>query len=96
MIRVAIVLAVLAVAGCSTKTVYTEGSNLTVGIYSPVEGQVYGLDVLNYLSGVKVSTPSNMALVVDRTYSQTNSYFWGAIEIRESGKTRIDVKDTVE
>lgn len=94
--RTLAILIALALVGCSTKTVYTEGSNLTVGLYSPVEGQVYGIDVLNYLSGVKVSTPSNMTLTVDRIYSQTNSYFWGAIEIRESGKTRIDVKDTVK
>jgi hypothetical protein len=86
----ALILTVLCLAGCTTRTSYTDGTSTALGLYVPVEGQIYGCQLVSYLSGCKVSCASNNTLHVSRTYSATNSYF-GIVTTVESSKTDVDV-----
>lgn len=77
--------------GCTTNPKYVEGQNLSIGAYVPVSGNLYGAEVLNYLSGVKSQCASNQTMNVDRYYSSTNSYFWGMVNTQDSSHTKVQV-----
>lgn len=78
--------------GCQTTPKYVEGTNLSIGAYVPVSGQLYGAEVLNWLSGAKIACCSNQTIAVDRDYCATNSYFWGMVKTSEHAKTKAEVK----
>ena len=58
-------------AGCATRTTYTEGTSLAVGAYLPVEGSLYGCEIASYLSGCRVSVPSNRTVKITRASAHT-------------------------
>lgn len=85
-------IAALLVAGCTSRPKYVEGTNLSIGAYVPVSGQLYGAEVVNWLSGAKITCCSNQTIAVDRTYSSTNQYFWGMVKTIECSHTKAAVK----
>lgn len=78
-------------AGCATRTTYTEGTSLAVGAYLPVEGSIYGCEIASYLSGCRVSTPTNRAVTISRTSTSSNSWF-GVIHSSTATDTTVTVQ----
>lgn len=61
--------------GCmQTGTRYLEGTSLQLGAYIPVSGQLYGVEAVSYVSGVRLGLPTNSNLTVVRTSSQETSW----------------------
>lgn len=77
-----------AVCGCKAQNVYTEGTNLMLGLYVPTTEGLVGLQVVDYLSGVKVATQTNMPFCVEREFCSSNSYF-GVVETFERVNTKV-------
>ncbi len=86
----AVALSVL-LAGCATRTTYTEGTSLAVGAYLPVEGSLYGCEIASYLSGCRVSVPSNRTVKITRASVSYNSWF-GCIKSVSTNDTTVTVK----
>lgn len=82
---------VLLCQGCSTNPRYVEGTNLSLGAYLPIDGQLMGIELVNYLNGCSVRTISNQAFNVSRTYCSTNSWGWGLLTTVEGSDTKIQV-----
>lgn len=78
-------------AGCATRTTYTEGTSLAVGAYLPVEGSLYGCEIASYLSGCRVSVPSNRTVKITRASASYNSWF-GVIKSVSTNDTTVTVK----
>ena len=78
--------------GCHTAPKYVEGTMTQVGAYLPIDGTIYGMEVVNYLNGCKVTSVSNLPFKVDRTYSSTNSYLWGMVTTSEHTHTKVETK----
>ena len=78
--------------GCTSNPKYIEGSTLQVGAYIPGESQLYGVEVLNWLNGCKVSSATNQPFSLTREYCASNTYLWGAAQLNEKTKTTVDVK----
>lgn len=81
----------LLACGCASQPKYVEGTLTQVGAYIPVEGTIYGAEVVNYLNGCKVTSVSNMPFKVDRVYSSANSYLWGMVTTTESTHTKVEM-----
>lgn len=79
------------IAGCATRTTYTEGTSLAVGTYLPVEGSLYGCEIASYLSGCRVSLPSNRTVAITRESVSSNSWF-GVIKSVSTADTTVTVK----
>lgn len=79
------------IAGCATRTTYTEGTSLAVGAYLPVEGSLYGCEIASYLSGCRVSLPSNRTVAITRESVSSNSWF-GVIKSVSTTDTTVTVK----
>lgn len=78
-------------AGCATRTTYTEGTSLAVGAYLPVEGNLYGCEIASYLSGCRVSVPSNRTVAITRASVSSNSWF-GVIHSSTATDTTVTVQ----
>lgn len=86
-----IALCAFCLVGCSTSTRYVEGTSTSLGTYIPYDGSVYGLEIVQYLSGCKVVCPTNQAMSVQREFCASNSYF-GIVHTTEKSKTKVEVK----
>ena len=86
----AVALSVL-LAGCATRTTYTEGTSLAVGAYLPIEGSLYGCEIASYLSGCRVSVPSNRTVTISRESVSSNSWF-GVIKSVSTTDTTVEVQ----
>lgn len=86
-----VVLSVLLLAGCTTRTMYTEGTSLAVGAYIPMEGSIYGCEIASYLSGCRVSAPTNRTVTISRASVSCNSWF-GVIHSVSTNDTSVWVK----
>lgn len=82
--------------GCSSNPRYTEGTNLSLGAYLPVDGQLMGIEIINYLNGCSIRTSTNQSFQVSRTHCSTNSWGWGLLTTSESSDTSIEVGSTVQ
>lgn len=89
-IRVLLLSAVL-LAGCTTRTTYTEGASLAVGAYLPVEGSLYGCEIASYLSGCRVTAPTNRTVFITRISTSSNSWF-GVIHSSTATDTTVEVQ----
>lgn len=89
MMKRILILGFLLLAGCRTSSTYIEGNSLALGLYIPSSGQLYGVQALSWLSGCKVSVPTNQAFAISREFSSSNDYF-GIVHIREKTKTKIE------
>lgn len=86
-----LVLTLLLLTGCTTRTTYTEGTSLAVGAYIPVEGSMYGCEIASYLSGCRVSAPTNRTVFITRTSTSSNSWF-GVIHSSTATDTTVEVQ----
>lgn len=77
--------------GCTSGQRYLEGTATQVGAFVPYDGQLYGINVVNYLNGVSVQTASNVAFTVSREYASSNTWF-GCATTTERSKTDVEVK----
>lgn len=87
---VRVVLLSRVLAGCTTRTMYTEGTSLAVGAYVPVEGSMYGCEIASYLSGCRVSAPTNRSVAITRVATSSNSWF-GVIHSVSDSQTTVTV-----
>lgn len=78
--------------GCMTRMTYTEGLSVSAGVYIPSEGQTYGLQLCNYVSGVRLATSTNANLKINRSANVNNSFLFGLISNSETNKTEITVQ----
>lgn len=78
-------------SGCSSNPRYVEGTNLSLGAYLPINGQLMGIEVVNYLNGCSVRTSSNQSFNVSRTYASTNEWAWGLLKSVEGSETKVQV-----
>lgn len=88
--RYALIALALVLGGCTSSTRYVEGTSTSLGTYIPYDGSVYGLEIVQYLSGCKVVCPTNQPMRVEREFCASNSYF-GIVHTTESSKTRVCV-----
>lgn len=86
-----VVLSLLLVAGCASRSTFTEGTSLAVGAYIPMEGNLYGCEIASYLSGCRVSAPTNRTVFISRTSVSSNSWF-GAIHSVSTSDTTVEVQ----
>nr|DAW56130.1 MAG TPA: TRAF PROTEIN, TRAO PROTEIN, TRAN ADHESION, BACTERIAL SECRETION.5A [Caudoviricetes sp.] len=86
-----IVLSLLLLAGCASRTTYIEGTSLAVGAYLPVEGNLYGCEIASYLSGCRVSAPTNRTVFITRISTSSNSWF-GVIHSSTATDTTVEVQ----
>lgn len=77
--------------GCTTGNKYVEGTMTQLGVYAPIDGSIYGCEVVNYMNGCKVTSISNLPFKVDRVYCATNSYLWGMVTTTESTHTKVEM-----
>lgn len=74
--------------GCTSQVgnEYIEGTSLTLGLYLPMNGTVYGLQCINYLSGKRVKVATNGNFKIDSVHAVTNSAF-GIFDVSDYSKT---------
>lgn len=89
--KVLAAVALMTALGCYTESKYVEGTFTQVGAYLPLDGTIYGIEVVNYLNGCKVSSISNLPFKVDRTYTSSNSYLWGMVTTAERTHTKVEM-----
>ena len=90
--RIIAILLLMFVAGCAAhRNTYTEGTITQIGVYAPVDGTIYGCQVVNYMNGCKITSISNLPFKVDRVYSATNSYLWGMVTTTERTHTKVEI-----
>lgn len=77
-------LAFAPVAGCASykggKVV--DGTNLEIGMTVP--GTEWSLNFLAYTGGIKVAGNDRTVMTVTNAVAETNSYFFGAVEMRRT------------
>ena len=86
-----VLLSLFLLGGCTTGTMYVEGTSLAVGAYLPMEGNLYGCEIASYLSGCRVSVPSNRTVKITRASVSSNSWF-GVIRSVSSSDTTVTVR----
>lgn len=87
-----LILSALLFAGCFSGQRYTEGSYLALGAYIPGEGgNLYGVEIVQYLNGARLSTQTNTPCVFSRQFCATNFYLWGMVETHESTKSELKI-----
>lgn len=77
--------------GCSTQQKIVEGTSIQLGAYLPFDGNLYGIELVSYVNGMKLQTSTNHSFQVSRTYNSTNDWLWGMMKNVESSDTSIQV-----
>lgn len=78
--------------GCSTQQKVVEGTSIQLGAYLPFEGNLYGVELMSYVNGLKIQASSNQSFQVERTYTSTNEWAWGLLKSVENSDTKVEVK----
>ena len=82
--------------GCSTQQKAVEGTSIQLGAYLPFDGNLYGIELMSYVNGLKIQASSNQSFQVSRTYNATNDWLWGMMNTVESSDTSIQVGSTFQ
>ena len=82
--------------GCSTQQKAVEGTSIQLGAYLPFDGNLYGIELMSYVNGLKIQASSNQSFQVSRTYNATNDWLWGMMKTVESSDTSIQVGSTFQ
>ena len=82
--------------GCSTQQKAVEGTSIQLGAYLPFDGNLYGVELMSYVNGLKIQASSNQSFQVSRTYNSTNDWLWGMMKTVESSDTSIQVGSTFQ
>lgn len=88
--RKVIAIASLLFAGCAQSPKMVEGTTISLGAYIPWDGQMYGVEILSYVSGAVIKTPTNACYKISRKHSTTNDWCWGVLRSVETGDTRVE------
>ena len=96
MLGILIVLIYVLCQGCSTNPKVVEGTSIQLGAYLPFEGNLYGVELMSYVNGLKIQASSNQSFQVESTYTSTNDWLWGMMKTVESSDTSIQVGSTVQ
>ena len=85
--------ALLLLAGCSSPSPkLVEGTSVALGAYIPWEGGLYGVELMSYVNGTVIKTPTNVCYSVERKHSVTNDWGWGLLHSVESTVTSVSFK----
>ncbi len=88
-----LVLAAMFLAGCmSQQPKVVEGTSVQLGAYLPWDGNLYGVELISYVNGCVVKTPTNMCYEIQRKHSVTNDWVWGMLKSVESSDTSVRLK----
>ena len=86
-------LALLLIAGCSSPSPkLVEGTSVALGAYIPWEGGLYGVELMSYVNGTVIKTPTNVCYSVERKHSVTNDWGWGLLKSVETTETNVRFK----
>ena len=88
---IAIVLALMLCA-CTSQPKFVEGTSVQLGAYVPWQSNLYGVEIMSYVNGCVVRTPTNMAYEVERKHSVTNAWCWGILKSVEHSDTKVKLK----
>ena len=66
--------------GCASQPKFCEGTSVQLGAYVPWQSNLYGVEIMSYVNGCVVRTPTNMCYEVQRNHCATNSWLWGMLE----------------
>ena len=86
-----VLLSLLLIGGCATRTTYVEGTSLAVGAYIPLEGSMYGCEIASYLSGCRVTAQTNRTVAITRSATSSNSWF-GVVHSVSGSDTSVTVR----
>ena len=95
-IGILVVLVYVLCQGCSTQQKAVEGTSIQLGAYLPFDGNLYGVELMSYVNGLKIQASSNQSFQVSRTYNSTNDWLWGMMKTVESSDTSIQVGSTFQ
>lgn len=84
-------MAAVVLCGCSSGPKMVEGTTVNLGAYLPWEGNIYGVELVSFVNGVKVNSSSNQPFKIEREYSATNSWVWGLMDSQEHSRTKVEV-----
>lgn len=79
-------------AGCLQQHRLVEGTSVQLGAYVPWESQLWGLELVSYVSGLSVKAPTNVCLEVRRSCCSTNEFLWGMVKTVEASDSKIATK----
>lgn len=83
-------IACILLAGCTSNSRFVDGTLVQLGAYIPWESNLYGVELVSYVSGCALKASSNMCFSIEREYVATNSYLWGAVQTRERTNIKVD------
>ena len=77
-------------AGCSSPR-YVQGVDVSLGLSVPATDGAAQISLFEYISGIKMSSTTNLPFNVVYKEWTTNSYF-GVVNINEHRETEVDMK----
>lgn len=77
-------------AGCSSPR-YVQGVDVSIGLSVPSTDGAAQISLFEYISGIKMSSTTNLPFKVMYKEWTTNSYF-GVINVNEHRETEVDMK----
>ena len=77
-------------AGCSSPR-YVQGVDVSIGLSVPSTDGAAQISLFEYISGIKMSSTTNLPFKVVYKEWTTNSYF-GVIHVNEHRETEVDMK----
>lgn len=92
MLGILLVLIYVLCQGCSSNPKAVEGTSIQLGAYIPFDGNLYGIELMSYVNGLKIQASSNQSFQVERTYTATNEWAWGLLKSVEGSDTKVEVK----
>ena len=80
----------LLLAGCSSPR-YVQGVDVSLGLSVPATDGAAQISLFEYISGIKMSSTTNLPFKVVYKEWTTNSYF-GVVNVNEHHETEVDMK----
>jgi len=77
----------LGLTGCMSRNAYVEGTSISLGAYIPMDGNLYGMNIISYLNGVKVSCSTNHCMEITRNTHIQNNWLFGMMTSSETNST---------
>ena len=80
----------LILSGCSSPR-YVQGVDVSLGLSVPATDGAAQISLFEYISGIKMSSTTNLPFKVVYKEWTTNSYF-GVVNVNEHRETEVDMK----
>lgn len=87
-----LVLVACLLVGCYSTPSFKDGTITSLGAYLPWDGQMYGVQLINYTNGCVVRVPTNVCYEIERKHSVTNDWCFGLLKSIESSDTKVKLK----